>query len=175
MRKVHWHKHPAVRTGNQLTKGERAADMIRNGMGSWPFVAAFAAVLAGWMILNSHLVLGAHGGHPFDRFPWILLNLALSCLAAIQGAILLIAARRADQISSELAQHTYQIDQQTLELAEQLAQRTDEDLQLTREVKDLTEQVRKLTVAMHAHLGCERPEPAVTSGQVWLTELQRMA
>jgi uncharacterized membrane protein len=174
VRDILWTRHPAVRTGDQLTKGERAADVIRNGMGSWPFVAAFAAVLVGWMVLNSHLVLGARGGHPFDRFPWILLNLALSCLAAIQGAILLIAARRADQISSELAQHTYQIDQQTLDLAEQLAARTEEDLQLTREVKELTEQVRKLTLAMHAHLGCERPEPTVTSEQVWLTELQRL-
>jgi len=148
--------------------------VIRNGMGSWPFVGAFGAVLAGWMVLNSRFVLGANGGRPFDRYPWILLNLALSCLAAIQGAILLIAARRADQISSELAQHTYQVDQQTLELAEQLAVRTDEDIQLTRDVKELTEQLRQLTLAVHAHLGCDRPEAQRTSQEIWLTELQRL-
>lgn len=45
--------------------------------------------------------------HGFDPYPFILLNLVLSCLAAMQGAILLIAAKRSDQISSELAVHDY--------------------------------------------------------------------
>ncbi|WP_198597778.1 DUF1003 domain-containing protein [Blastococcus atacamensis] len=58
--------------------------------------------LAGWMVGN--------GGDGFDPYPFILLNLILSCLAAFQGAILLIAARRADQISSELAAHDYAAD-----------------------------------------------------------------
>ena len=44
----------------------------------------------------------------FDKYPFILLNLILSCLAALQGAILLIAARRGDQVSSELARHDYE-------------------------------------------------------------------
>ena len=44
----------------------------------------------------------------FDKYPFILLNLILSCLAALQGAILLIAAKRSDQISSELAMHDYE-------------------------------------------------------------------
>ena len=46
----------------------------------------------------------------FDPYPFIILNLVLSCLAAMQGAILLIAARRADQISAELAQHDYDVN-----------------------------------------------------------------
>lgn len=48
------------------------------------------------------------GSWGFDPYPFILLNLMLSCLAALQGAILLIAAKRADQISSELAVHDYE-------------------------------------------------------------------
>ncbi len=150
----HWSHHPAVRSGSQLTSGERAADVIRSGMGSWPFVAVFAAILVGWMLLNSRLLLGAGGRRPFDPYPWILLNLVLSCLAAVQGAILLIAARRADSISSELAQHTYRVDQQTLELTQRLEARTEEDLSVTREVKQVTEQVQQLTLAVHQHLGC---------------------
>jgi uncharacterized membrane protein len=47
-----------------------------------------------------------NGKHGFDPYPFILLNLLLSCLVAIQGAILLIAAKRSDQISSELASYT---------------------------------------------------------------------
>lgn len=95
-----WHHHPAVRSGDQLTFGERAADALRNGMGSWRFVIGALLFLAGWIIGN--------GNHGFDKFPFILLNLILSCLAALQGAILLIAAKRSDQISSELALHDYQ-------------------------------------------------------------------
>ena len=45
--------HPAVRTGDQLTLGERSADKLRNGMGSWTFVFAALAFLAVWMLLNA--------------------------------------------------------------------------------------------------------------------------
>lgn len=106
-----WHigsgrwRHPTVPTGEHLSLGERAADRLRNGMGSWPFVFASLAFLAGWMLAN--------GRHGFDPYPFILLNLILSCLAALQGAILLIAAKRADAIASALAQHDYQTDLDT--------------------------------------------------------------
>jgi uncharacterized membrane protein len=95
-----WHRHPGVRSHDQLTLGERAADRLRNGMGSWSFVFGALLFLAGWMIGNRNV--------GFDPYPFILLNLILSCLAALQGAILLIAAKRADQISSELAVHDYE-------------------------------------------------------------------
>jgi uncharacterized membrane protein len=99
-----WHHHPGVRSGDQLSLGERAADAIRNVMGSWTFVFGALIFLAGWMIGN--------GNHGFDRYPFILLNLILSCVAALQGAILLIAAKRSDQISSELAVHDYETDEE---------------------------------------------------------------
>jgi uncharacterized membrane protein len=95
-----WHRHPGVRSGDQLTLGERAADRLRNGMGSWGFVFGALLFLAGWMAGNRNV--------GFDPYPFILLNLLLSCLAAMQGAILLIAAKRADQISSELAMHDFE-------------------------------------------------------------------
>jgi uncharacterized membrane protein len=101
-------RHPGVRQGDQLTLGERAADRLRNGMGSWTFVFAALVFLAGWMIGN--------GSSGFDSYPFILLNLILSCLAAMQGAILLIAARRADQISAEMAAHDYAADTDSEEL-----------------------------------------------------------
>ena len=69
-------------------------------MGSWGFVFSALVFLAGWMIGNRNV--------GFDKYPFILLNLILSCLAAMQGAILLIASKREDQISSELARHDYE-------------------------------------------------------------------
>lgn len=95
-----WHLHPGVRSGDRLTMGERAADKLRNGMGSWAFVGGAMLFLTGWMVGNRNI--------GFDPYPFILLNLILSCLAAMQGAILLIAAKREDQISSELAHHDYE-------------------------------------------------------------------
>jgi len=91
-----WHEHPATTKfgKEQLSIGQRSADVLRNSMGSWPFVFGALAFLAAWIYFNSN---GA-----FDPFPFILLNLILSCIAALQGAILLIAAKREDQINSEL-------------------------------------------------------------------------
>jgi uncharacterized membrane protein len=108
-----WHAHPGVRSGQQLSLGERAADKMRNGMGSWAFVFAALVFLALWMAFN--------GKHGFDAYPYILLNLVLSCLAAMQGAILLIAAKRSDQISAELAQHDYNTDCEAKAIIENLA------------------------------------------------------
>jgi uncharacterized membrane protein len=107
-----WHHHPAVLSGEQLTAGERAADRMRNGMGSWPFVFAALAFLAVWMLYNR--------SQGFDPYPFILLNLCLSCLAAMQGAILLIAAKRSDNISSQLAQHDFETDSRAADRIEEL-------------------------------------------------------
>jgi uncharacterized membrane protein len=100
-----------VPAGDDLTPGERAADAMRNGMGSWTFVGAFGLFLVTWVFANSALHLfSSSGRHGFDPYPYILLNLFLSMLAAIQGAILLIAAKRSDQIASLLAEHDYETD-----------------------------------------------------------------
>ena len=105
-----WNRHPAVRAHSDLTLGERAADRLRNGMGSWGFVFSALLFLAGWMLGNRNT--------GFDPYPFILLNLVLSCLAALQGAILLIAARRSDQISAELAMHDYETNVKAAEAIE---------------------------------------------------------
>lgn len=107
-----WRHHPAVRSGDQLTRGERAADLLRNGMGSWGFVFSALVFLLGWTLGNRNV--------GFDPYPFILLNLLLSCLAAMQGAILLIAAKREDQISSELAVHDYETNQEADEIVKSI-------------------------------------------------------
>jgi uncharacterized membrane protein len=124
-----WSNHPAtVKYGkNQLSFGQRSADVLRNALGSWPFVFAALGFLGIWMYFNND--------GSFDPFPFILLNLILSCIAALQGAILLIAAKREDQINSDLAIHTYQIDQ--------------ENLELTKQVHELSKRIEKLTVEVH--------------------------
>jgi hypothetical protein len=64
---THWHKHPGVRSGDDLTLGERAADKMRSVMGSWPFVFGFFAVMIAWAVANSGFYLGGKdGSHGFD-------------------------------------------------------------------------------------------------------------
>ncbi len=144
-----WGKHPAVRSGDQLTRGERAADAMRNGMGSWGFVFSALVFLTGWMIGNRNV--------GFDKYPFILLNLVLSCLAAMQGAILLIAAKRADSISSELALHTFNNTEADSKLLS-------ENTELTRQVKANTDALQEihrhvtaLTKALNLDAGAVEP------------------
>jgi uncharacterized membrane protein len=141
----HWHRHPGVRTGADLTLGERAADRMRNMMGSWPFVVCFFGIMITWAILNSVFYFGGkHGKHGFDPYPYILLNLFLSMLAGVQAAALLIAAKRADAISSEIAIHT---EKNT----EELKDLVNDNTALTVEVKrntDLLEDIHRHLTAM---------------------------
>ena len=92
------------------TLGERSADRMRNGMGSWPFVFVFLSLMGLWAAYNR--------GDGFDPYPFILLNLMLSTLAGLQGAILLIAAKRSDAISAALAEHDFQTDVRAEQLIE---------------------------------------------------------
>ena len=79
---------------------------MRNMMGSWPFVFSFFGVMGAWVIINTVLLQRVIHHKAFDAYPYILLNLFLSMLAGVQAAALLIAAKRADAISSEIALHT---------------------------------------------------------------------
>ncbi len=132
-----WETVKHVRSADQLTRGERAADKMRNGMGSWAFVLSALVFLAIWMAYNRN--------SGFDKYPFILLNLVLSCLAAMQGAILLIAAKRADQISSELAQHDFEADTETKHMVHEISD-------VVAAIHALTTQLHELTVQVHDHI-----------------------
>ena len=128
----HWHKHPGVRSGNQLSLGERAADRMRNMMGSWPFVFSFFGVMIAWATVNTFVLERVVHHKAFDPYPYILLNLFLSMLAGVQAAALLIAAKRSDAISSEIAIHTERntddiktLIQESTELISQVKTNTD--------------------------------------------------
>ncbi|MEO6026582.1 MAG: DUF1003 domain-containing protein [Candidatus Binatia bacterium] len=72
------------------TYGQRAADATARIGGSWSFVISFGVVLAIWIVINSFVL----AGRAFDPYPYILLNLALSCLAALQAPIIMMAQNR---------------------------------------------------------------------------------
>lgn len=121
-----WHK----RAKKNLKFGDKAADAMRNGMGSWAFVFVFVAFLAVWAYLNT-----ASGWHHWDKYPFILLNLFLSMLAALQGAILLIAAKRQDAIAAAMAKHDYETNVRAKEEIELLMQINQEQLEIIKELR----------------------------------------
>ena len=92
-----WRRHPAV--DKQLTTGERAADWLKHWFGTWLALGLVATVIVFWIGAQRTSIR-------WDVYPFILLNLCLSCLAAVQGIILQISANRGDKKDAEVALHT---------------------------------------------------------------------
>lgn len=90
------------------TFGQRAADAVATFGGSWKFIGLFAATLVSWVGLNSFLL--GHYGAVFDSYPYILLNLVLSMLAAIQAPIILMSQNRQAQKDRLVAEHDYEVN-----------------------------------------------------------------
>jgi uncharacterized membrane protein len=100
-------ENPVIRAhlGDDRTPGQRAADAIARGAGSWAFIFGFAVLLGAWMVYN-----GGRASGRFDPYPYILLNLMLSTLAAIQAPVILMSQNRADAKRNELADQDFRIN-----------------------------------------------------------------
>ena len=88
------------------TFGAQLADQIARFGGSWPFLIGFAVVLAIWVTINSMTLLM----RPFDPFPYILLNLVLSCLASIQAPVIMMSQNRQSMKDRVRSEHDYRIN-----------------------------------------------------------------
>lgn len=88
------------------TLGERVADHVAAFGGSWTFILSFLGVLVVWIVLNA-VVLAAR---PFDPYPFILLNLVLSCVAAIQAPVIMMSQNRQEARDRARAEHDYRVN-----------------------------------------------------------------
>ncbi len=79
----------------QLSFGQRLADKISAFGGSWTFILIFLGILFSWMAINSFFLVGAK--EPFDPYPFILLNLVLSTIAALQAPVIMMSQNRQTQ------------------------------------------------------------------------------
>jgi uncharacterized membrane protein len=89
-----------------LTFGDRIADRVADFGGSWTFIIAFFTVLVVWMAVNTTLIMR----RPFDPYPFILLNLVLSCLAAIQAPIIMMSQNRQEARDRLRSENDYQVN-----------------------------------------------------------------
>ena len=99
----------------QYTIGQRAADMIARFAGSWAFIFTFTGVLILWMVVNVLLAARA-----FDPYPFILLNLVLSCVAAIQAPLIMMSQNRQEEKDRRRAENDYKVNLKTEIMIEDL-------------------------------------------------------
>jgi uncharacterized membrane protein len=99
-------KNINVEYDSQLTFGERLADRIAEFGGSWKFLGLFAILMLVWMALNSYILVAK----PFDPYPFILLNLVLSCLAAVQAPIIMMSQNRQAAKDRLRAEYDYRVN-----------------------------------------------------------------
>ena len=92
----------------KYTLGQRAADSIAKFAGSWAFIFSFSGVLILWMVVNVLLAAGA-----FDPYPFILLNLVLSCVAAIQAPLIMMSQNRQEEKDRRRAENDYKVNLKT--------------------------------------------------------------
>lgn len=143
-----------LETDARLTFGQRLADKIAEFGGSWTFIISFFALLILWILINIYFL----GSQPFDPYPFILLNLILSCIAALQAPVIMMSQNRQedkdrrrsrsdymvnlkaemevrglhakiDLLISEQMQHLFHIQQAQLDLLTKIEKRLDKQIE----------------------------------------------
>ncbi len=99
----------------KYTLGQKAADTIAKFAGSWAFIFSFTGVLVLWMLVNVLLASRA-----FDAYPFILLNLVLSCVAAIQAPLIMMSQNRQEEKDRRRAENDYKVNLKTEIMIEDL-------------------------------------------------------
>lgn len=89
----------------KITFGQRAADAVARFAGSWAFIFSFIGVMIVWMVVNVILATRA-----FDAYPFILLNLVLSCIAAVQAPLIMMSQNRQEAKDRARAENDYKIN-----------------------------------------------------------------
>lgn len=105
---------------NNITRGERLADKLTNVAGSWGFIIGFTLFLVIWILLNTYIFVDV------DPFPFILLNLVLSCIAALQAPIIMMSQNRQAKKDSLRSRNDYRVDLKSELILEQLHDRQEE-------------------------------------------------
>ena len=124
-----------------LTFGQKAADKIAKFGGSWTFIISFFIILASWIAFNVY----ALNNKGFDPYPFILLNLILSCLASIQAPIIMMSQNRQEEKDRERAEWDLKINEKA-----------------EAEIREIS---KKLTILMTQHQGLAEKMDAVIKSE----------
>lgn len=124
------------------TLGQRVADKIASFGGSWTFIISFGVVLVAWITLNTVILLK----HAFDPYPFVFLNLVLSCLAAIQAPIIMMSQNRQSEKDRLTTNNDYLVNLKSELIVEHLHYKLDEIMENKTEIAALRNQLDELKV-----------------------------
>ncbi len=124
-----------------LSFGQKAADSVAKFAGSWGFIFSFLGMMVVWMAVNVLLAI-----HAFDSYPFILLNLVLSCIAAIQAPLIMMSQNRQEEKDRTRAENDYKVNLKNELIIDDLHVKIDTILQnqdlLQQELLSLREELR---------------------------------
>ncbi len=109
---------------DNLSFGDKAADLLAKFAGSWTFIICFTLFLVGWIVLNIYFLY-----NPFDPYPFILLNLILSCLASIQAPLIMMSQNRQEEKDRRRSESAYKTNLKSEIIIEDLHYKMDKILQ----------------------------------------------
>lgn len=117
----------SVSDNKKITFGQRASDKLAEFAGSWFFIIAFTLFLIIWVLINVYFLK-----NPFDPYTFIMLNLVLSCVAAIQAPLIMMSQKRQEQKDRERAEDDFKINLKCEIILENLHRKLDELLEYER-------------------------------------------
>ncbi len=117
----------SVSDDKKITFGQRASDKLAEFAGSWFFIISFTLFLIIWILINVYFLK-----NPFDPYPFIMLNLVLSCVAAIQAPLIMMSQKRQEQKDRERAEDDFKINLKCEIILENLHRKLDELLEYER-------------------------------------------
>ena len=127
---------------DKLTFGQRASDAVARFAGSWAFIFSFIAIMVIWMVLN--IVLRDKA---FDAYPFILLNLVLSCIAAVQAPLIMMSQNRQEAKDRERAENDFKVNLKSELIIDDLHRKMDIVLENQKKINrrlDLLEQAENI-------------------------------
>lgn len=127
---------------DKLTFGQRASDAVARFAGSWAFIFSFIAIMVIWMVLN--IVLRDKA---FDAYPFILLNLVLSCIAAVQAPLIMMSQNRQESKDRERAENDFKVNLKSELIIDDLHRKMDIVLENQKKINrrlDLLEQAENI-------------------------------
>ena len=120
----------------KLSFGQRASDAVAKFAGSWAFNFSFIAIMVLWMLLNILMADKA-----FDAYPFILLNLVLSCIAAVQAPLIMMSQNRQEAKDRERAENDYKVNLKSELIVDDLHKKLDRVLENQKELRHRLEQL----------------------------------
>lgn len=120
----------------KLSFGQRASDAVAKFAGSWAFIFSFIAIMVLWMLLNILMADKA-----FDAYPFILLNLVLSCIAAVQAPLIMMSQNRQEAKDRERAENDYKVNLKSELIVDDQHKKLDRVLENQKELRHRLEQL----------------------------------